>query len=59
MLLTEWGLKFPELKRTAAISNTKLKRFATVEDVADQVRVLVLSRSITGENICIDGGSSV
>lgn len=59
MLLTEWGLKFPEAKRNAAINNTKLKRLATVEDCADQVRTLVLSRSITGQNICIDGGSSV
>jgi NAD(P)-dependent dehydrogenase (short-subunit alcohol dehydrogenase family) len=59
MLLTEWGLKFPETKRSAAINNTKLKRLATVEDVADQVRMLALSRSITGQNICIDGGSSV
>jgi NAD(P)-dependent dehydrogenase (short-subunit alcohol dehydrogenase family) len=59
LLLTEWGLKFPESKRNAAINNTKLKRLATVEDVADQVRVLALSRSITGQNICIDGGSSV
>jgi hypothetical protein len=30
-----------------------------VEDVADQVRVLALSRSSTGQNISIDGGSSV
>ncbi|KAL6707865.1 hypothetical protein ACN47E_003765 [Coniothyrium glycines] len=59
MMLTEWGLKFPESKRNAAIGNTKLKRLATVEDVADQVRTLALSRSITGQNICIDGGSSI
>ncbi|KAI4664516.1 uncharacterized protein J4E88_010660 [Alternaria novae-zelandiae] len=59
MLLTEWGLKFPEKKREAAIQNTKLKRLATVEDCAEQVRVLALSRSITGQNISIDGGSSV
>ncbi|EMD94933.1 hypothetical protein COCC4DRAFT_146864 [Bipolaris maydis ATCC 48331] len=59
MLLTEWGLKFPESKRTASINNTKLKRLATVEDCAEQVRVLALSRSMTGQNICIDGGMSV
>lgn len=59
MLLTEWGLKFPEAKRNAAINNTKLKRLATVEDCAEQVRVLALSRSITGQNISVDGGSSV
>ncbi|KAF2848285.1 NAD(P)-binding protein [Plenodomus tracheiphilus IPT5] len=59
MLLTEWGLKFPEAKRNAAINNTKLKRLAVVEDVADQVRTLALSKSITGQNISIDGGSSL
>jgi NAD(P)-dependent dehydrogenase (short-subunit alcohol dehydrogenase family) len=59
MLLTDWGLKFPESKRITATNNTKLKRLATVEDVADQVKTLALSRSITGQNICIDGGSSV
>jgi len=59
MLLTEWGLRFPESKRVAATNNTKLKRLATVEDVADQVRTLALSRSVTGQNLSIDGGSSL
>ncbi|KAF2268598.1 oxidoreductase ucpA [Lojkania enalia] len=59
MMLTEWGMKFPESKREAAKNNTKLKRLATVEDVADQVRTLALSRSVTGQNLCIDGGSSL
>ncbi|KAL1593961.1 hypothetical protein SLS60_010695 [Paraconiothyrium brasiliense] len=59
MMLTEWGLKFPAAKREKAIENTKLKRLATVEDVADQIRTLALSRSMTGQNIQIDGGSSI
>ncbi|CAI6334626.1 unnamed protein product [Periconia digitata] len=59
MLLTEWGMKFPQSKRDAAVNNTKLKRLATVEDVADQVRTLVLSRSVTGQNLVLDGGSSL
>lgn len=59
MLLTEWGLKFPEKKRDAAIQNTKLKRLATIEDCALQVRTLALSKSQTGQNLCIDGGSSI
>ncbi|EOA85131.1 uncharacterized protein SETTUDRAFT_42278 [Exserohilum turcica Et28A] len=59
MLLTEWGLKFPEAKRNASINNTKLKRLATVEDCADQVRTLIMSGSMTGQNICIDSGFSV
>lgn len=59
LMLTEWGMKFPQSKRDAAVQNTKLKRLATVEDVADQVRTLALSRSVTGQNLCIDGGSSL
>jgi NAD(P)-dependent dehydrogenase (short-subunit alcohol dehydrogenase family) len=59
LMLTEWGMSFPESKRVKAVENTKLKRLATVEDVADQVRTLVLSRSVTGQNLCIDGGSSL
>lgn len=31
LMLTEWGMKFPEAKRTAATNNTKLKRLPTVE----------------------------
>ncbi|KAI9688802.1 MAG: hypothetical protein M1822_001159 [Bathelium mastoideum] len=56
LMLTEWGLKFPEAKREASRNNTKLKRLATVEDVADAIRTLALSRSITGQNLLIDGG---
>jgi NAD(P)-dependent dehydrogenase (short-subunit alcohol dehydrogenase family) len=59
LMLTEWGMRFPESKREAATKNTKLKRLATVEDVADQVRTLALSRSVTGQNLSIDGGSSL
>ncbi|ORY16046.1 oxidoreductase ucpA [Clohesyomyces aquaticus] len=59
LMLTEWGLKFPESKIKKATENTKLKRLATVEDVAEQVRTLAGSRSVTGQNLCIDGGSSL
>ncbi|KAF2878126.1 oxidoreductase ucpA [Massariosphaeria phaeospora] len=59
LMLTEWGMQFPEAKRENAKNNTKLKRLATVEDVAEQVRTLALSRSATGQNLCIDGGSSL
>nr|OQO19665.1 hypothetical protein B0A51_10974 [Rachicladosporium sp. CCFEE 5018] len=59
LLLTEWGLKFPEEKIEAATQATKLKRLATVEDVADHVRVLATSRSTTGQNIVVDGGTSL
>jgi len=59
LLLTEWGMKFPETKREAAREATRLKRLATVEDVAEQVRTLALSKSVTGQNVCIDGGATV
>lgn len=52
-------MAFPQEKLAAAKDQNKLKRFATVEDVADQVRVLVQSRSITGQNIIIDAGFSL
>jgi hypothetical protein len=32
---------------------------AEVRAVAGQVRALVESRSITGQNVCVDGGSSL
>jgi NAD(P)-dependent dehydrogenase (short-subunit alcohol dehydrogenase family) len=56
LMLTEWGMQFPEAKREASRNNTKLKRLATVEDVAMQIRTLVLSRSVTGQNLLVDGG---
>ncbi|GAB7352227.1 hypothetical protein MBLNU459_g2701t1 [Dothideomycetes sp. NU459] len=56
LMLTEWGLKFPQSKIDKSTENTKLKRLATVEDVADQVRGLAVNRSMTGQNIILDGG---
>ena len=41
LLMTEWGMKFPEEKREAAREATKLKRFATVE-VSDPLALLLL-----------------
>lgn len=56
ILLTEWGKKFPEEKLAAAREKAKLKRLATVEDVADHVLLLAQSRSVTGTNSVIDAG---
>ncbi|KAF9880022.1 hypothetical protein CkaCkLH20_02833 [Colletotrichum karsti] len=56
LLLTDWGLQFPEEKREAMRERTALQRFATVEDVADQVLCFARSRSVTGTNVVIDGG---
>lgn len=38
---------------------TKLKRLATVDDVAEQVLCFARSKSVTGTNAVIDGGLSL
>ncbi|PVH75035.1 short chain dehydrogenase [Cadophora sp. DSE1049] len=59
LLLTEWGLKFPQEKLDASKAKTKLNRFATVEDVAEQVLCFAKSKSVTGSNAIIDAGWSL
>ncbi|CZS89980.1 related to cis-1,2-dihydro-1,2-dihydroxynaphthalene dehydrogenase [Rhynchosporium agropyri] len=59
LLLTDWGMKFSQEKRDAAQARTKLKRFATVEDCAEQVLCFAKSKSVTGTNAVIDAGSSL
>ncbi|TKA30422.1 hypothetical protein B0A50_02649 [Salinomyces thailandicus] len=56
LLLTDWGMSFGPAKIEAATNATKLKRLATVEDVADQVRVLATTKSMTGQNLVVDSG---
>jgi len=56
LLLTEWGLRFPQAKVDAYIDKTKLKAVATVEDVAEQVLCYAKSKTVTGQNAIIDGG---
>ncbi|OBT66817.1 hypothetical protein VE03_04072 [Pseudogymnoascus sp. 23342-1-I1] len=58
-LAGDWGLKFPQERLDSAIAKTQLKRFATVEDVAEQVLCFVKSRSVTGANAVIDAGWSL
>ncbi|RAH65929.1 SDR family NAD(P)-dependent oxidoreductase [Aspergillus aculeatinus CBS 121060] len=59
VLLTDWGRQFSEEKLRSVQEKNALKRFATPEDVADQVRFLAISPSITGQNIVIDAGFSL
>ncbi|PKX97941.1 SDR family NAD(P)-dependent oxidoreductase [Aspergillus novofumigatus IBT 16806] len=59
VLLTDWGLQFPEEKLNAVKEKNLLKRFATPEDVAEQVKVFATSKSMTGVNAVIDAGFSV
>jgi len=59
LMMTEWGQKFSEEKVKAATDKGALKSLATVEDVADQVRVMVMSRSMTGQNVVVDCGIAI
>ncbi|KAI1614601.1 hypothetical protein EDD36DRAFT_464433 [Exophiala viscosa] len=59
ILMTDWGRQFPEDTLTLAKEKTLLKRFATVQDVAEQVKSMVLSNSITGVNMVVDAGFSL
>ncbi|KAF7174194.1 hypothetical protein CNMCM5623_006681 [Aspergillus felis] len=59
VLLTDWGLQFPEEKLNAVKEKNLLKRFATPEDVAEQVKVFATSKSMTGVNAVIDAGFSL
>ncbi|KEF52562.1 alcohol dehydrogenase [Exophiala aquamarina CBS 119918] len=59
LMLTEWGSQFPESKVKATTDKSALKSTATPEDVAEQIKALVLSKSITGQNIVIDCGIAI
>ncbi|CAN8099495.1 unnamed protein product [Discula destructiva] len=56
LLMTEWGMKFPPEKIKAMQDASRLKRLATVEDVAEQVSAFVRAKSVTGQNMVLDGG---
>jgi NAD(P)-dependent dehydrogenase (short-subunit alcohol dehydrogenase family) len=57
--LQDWGLTFPPDRLAAVKEANRLGRFATVEDVAEQVRTFVVSKSVTGQNAIIDAGFSL
>ncbi|KAK0389096.1 hypothetical protein NLU13_2671 [Sarocladium strictum] len=56
LLETEWALRFTEEQKEKHKAQTRLKRFARVEDAAEQVLSLARNKSITGINIVIDAG---
>ncbi|KAI0890015.1 NAD(P)-binding protein [Annulohypoxylon maeteangense] len=56
LLLTDWAENFSDEVKKNHIEKTKLKRTATVEDVAEQVLLFAKSRSITGVNVVVDAG---
>ena len=53
------GARFPEAKVKATTEKSALKATATPEDVAEQIRCLVMSQSITGQNVVIDCGIAI
>ena len=53
------GERFPKAKVEATKAKSALKDTATPEDVAEQVKYLVMSKSITGQNIVIDCGIAI
>ncbi|KAL1888553.1 hypothetical protein Sste5346_009510 [Sporothrix stenoceras] len=59
LLMTEWGQRFSPDQIQSALDKTTTGRLATIEDVADQVKTLALSRSMTGQNIVLDGGIAI
>ncbi|KZF23300.1 NAD(P)-binding protein [Xylona heveae TC161] len=59
LMLTDWGLQFPQEQINAYKEQTKLKSIPAVEDVAQQVLCFIQNRSITGANIVIDSGYTV
>jgi len=59
LMMTEWGNQFSEAKVKATVDKSALKGTATPEDVADQIKTLVLSKSITGQNIVLDCGIAI
>ena len=53
------GNCFPPAKVKATTDKSALKATATPEDVAEQVKTLVLSKSITGQNIVVACGIAI
>ncbi|KAK5948935.1 hypothetical protein OHC33_010021 [Knufia fluminis] len=59
LMMTEWGQKFPESKVKATTEKAVGKSLATVEDVAEQVKTLVMGKSMTGQNVVMDCGIAI
>ena len=57
--MNDRGQRFTDGEVQAMIDKTTLGVLPTPEDVAEQVKGLALNRSITGQNIVIDGGIAI
>ncbi|CAK7232000.1 hypothetical protein SCUCBS95973_008113 [Sporothrix curviconia] len=56
LLETEWAERFSAQQKAELLNKTKLKRFVTVVDVAEQVLALSRNRGMTGVNVVMDAG---
>ncbi|KAI2629791.1 NAD(P)-binding protein [Hypoxylon sp. NC1633] len=56
LLLTDWAEVFPQEAKEAHREKTKLKRYVSVEDVAEQVLLFAKNKSMTGLNVVVDAG---
>ncbi|CAK7236025.1 hypothetical protein SBRCBS47491_009495 [Sporothrix bragantina] len=56
LLETEWAERFSAGQKADMLNKTKLRRFVTVDDVADHVVALARNRGITGVNVVMDAG---
>ena len=59
LMMTEWGQKFPEKSVKAVTERGALKRLAEPDDVAEQVKTMALSKSMTGQNVVVDCGIAI
>ena len=53
------GHQFPEATIKVTADKAVLKSLAVPKDVAEQIRTLVMSESITGQNIVMDCGIAI
>ncbi|KAK5087345.1 hypothetical protein LTR70_002166 [Exophiala xenobiotica] len=56
---TDWGQRFSEAKIKASTEKSALKSTATIADVSEQVKTLVMGRSMTGQNVVLDCGIAI
>ncbi|KAL7629393.1 hypothetical protein AAE478_000913 [Parahypoxylon ruwenzoriense] len=56
LLLTDWADRFSDEIKEYHLQQTKLKRYVTVEDVAEQVLAFAKNKSTTGVNVVLDAG---
>ena len=59
LLMTDWGQRFPESAVKSISGRAALKGIPSIGDVADLVSTMVMSQSLTGQNVVIDCGIAI